>query len=78
MEIQLKCFAGLAEKFSCSYDKSTRINLENGASVRNAMAGSGIPEQDVKIIFVNGKITHRDHPLRDGDRIAFAPATGGM
>jgi len=37
-----------------------------------------ISNEDIKIIFINGKKAGEDSILKDGDRVAFAPAIGGM
>jgi molybdopterin converting factor small subunit len=78
MDINLKCFATLAEADKCDYKNSTTKTLSEGATVRKLLQQEGIPEKDVKLIFVNGKRTSLDTPLRNGDQVGLAPATGGM
>jgi len=78
MDISLKCFATLVEADKCDYKNSTSRNLPEGTTVRELLDREGIPEKDVKLIFVNGKKTSLDTPLRNGDRVGLAPATGGM
>jgi molybdopterin converting factor small subunit len=78
MEIRLKCFADLAERFACGYQAHTVVKTENGATVGGVMRQSGIPEDDVKIVFVNGRMAGPDHLLYEGDRVTLVPATGGM
>jgi molybdopterin converting factor small subunit len=78
MDISLKCFATLVEADKCDYKSSTKKTLPEGATVRKLLAREGIPDKDVKLIFVNGKKASLDTPLRNGDQVGLAPATGGM
>lgn len=78
MKINLKCFADLAEHYDCDFQVSTAMDVAEGSKVGKVMSKSGIPEKDVKIIFVNDKITDVEHSLNDGDRVTLVPATGGM
>ena len=78
MKIELKCFADLAKYHACDYAESSAIEVPEGARAGDVMRTAGIPQQEVKMVFVNGKIQGPDHLLKDGDRMALAPATGGM
>ncbi len=78
MNINLKCFATLAEADKCDYKSSTPKTLEEGATVRQLLSHSAIPEKDVKLIFVNGKRAALDTVLHNGDQVGLAPAVGGM
>lgn len=79
MNITVKCFATLSDDANCAYDEATSITL----SANNANAGAvaeqmAIAAEDIALVFVNGRRVGLDAPLADGDRIAFAPAVGGM
>ena len=78
MKIKLKCFADLAYKHECRHDSFTSIDLDDGNTVFKVLDTSGIAENDVKIIFVNGKVSGLGHSLSDGDHVTLVPATGGM
>ncbi|MBR9980572.1 MAG: MoaD/ThiS family protein [Desulfatitalea sp.] len=78
MKVDLKCFAGLAEEKGCGYEKSATVEMPAGATVGMMMHEKQIPDKAVRIVFVNGKITHEGHVLHEGDRVALAPAIGGM
>ena len=78
MKVNLKCFANLADKYTCDYQVPTTMDMTEGSTVGKLMNASGIPKEDVKIVFVNGKISGVGQPLNDGDRITLVPATGGM
>ena len=78
MRINLKCFSDLAERNDCDYRSATAIDLADGSTVKKVMDISGVTENDVKIVFVNGKISDMKQSLNDGDDVTLVPATGGM
>jgi sulfur carrier protein ThiS len=78
MKVNLKCFADLAERFDCDYREARSVDLSDGATVNHVMERSGIPENDVRIVFVNGQVAKSNRHLRHGDRVTLVPATGGM
>ena len=78
MKVNLKCFAGLAEQYACDYHTSTVPELPDGSGVRDVTQMMGITEDEVNLIFVNGKISNADRALRNGDNLTLVPATGGM
>ena len=78
MKINLKCFSTLVNLDTCDYDASTTYQLDEGQTVGDLIARVGIARKDVKIAFVNSRITDLDAVLSDGDRVGLAPAVGGM
>jgi len=78
MKVNMKCFATLADVGSCNFDDGTVHILKEGQTVEDLIEASGLLKEDVKIAFVNSKKAGFDMVLSEGDRIAFAPATGGM
>lgn len=78
MKIHLKCFAHLAKRFDCDYQMSTSKDVDDGTTIGKLIENSGVPDKDVKIIFVNGRVAGKDQALSDGDNITLVPATGGM
>ena len=78
MEINVKCFASLAEADKCDYSKSTPKKLPEGARVRDLLKEINIDEKDVKLIFVNSKHADFETVLHPGDMVGLAPPTGGM
>lgn len=50
------------------------ISLNEGASVRDAIQALRIPEERVKLAFVNHAGAFLDQPLKEGDRVSFFPA----
>jgi molybdopterin converting factor small subunit len=51
---------------------------KNEARVDQLAQQISIPEEDVSVVFVNGKHATLDSTLSEGDRVAFVPPTGGM
>ena len=78
MKVKLKCFGNLAKKYDCDYNETTTIEMTEGEKVVKILDAFGITEAEAKIVFVNHRISGSDHPLKDGDRVSLAPATGGM
>jgi len=78
MKVNMKCFATLVNVGSCNFDDGTVYKLKEDQTVEDLISASGLPKEDIKIAFVNSKKVGFDAVLSEGDRIAFAPATGGM
>jgi len=60
-----------------STNRSTVLNPPEGACVRDVIEELGIPENSVKLIFINGSHARMDTPLSDNDRIGLFPPVGG-
>lgn len=78
MEIKVKLFASLgayapdeqsAKPFSCE--------VEEGATLKRLIEKLGIPNDHVKLKFVNGRTRKMDYELRTGDEVGFFPPIGG-
>jgi len=78
MNVATKCFAQLAKEKVCDYRAATEHQLPDGARVSDLIGHLGLSEEEIKLVYVNHVIVPRQTVLRDGDRVAFAPATGGM
>ncbi|MDR3361390.1 MAG: MoaD/ThiS family protein [Desulfovibrio sp.] len=52
-------------------------DLDSPADVKTLLTLLGIPENETKIIMVNGRQAALRDPLSDGDRVALFPAVGG-
>ena len=78
MIVYLKCFAILASDAVCDYRSSAPFDLPAGQTILNLIERLGMAREAVKIAFVNNKIAAMDTVLADGDRVALAPAVGGM
>ena len=57
--------------------KAGFTEMEEGASVKKLFQQLGLPENQVKIAFVNGRRVEEDAPLKDGDRVGIFPLVAG-
>lgn len=78
MKISLKCFAQLSKENVCDFRDGDDREISDGETVRSVAKRLGFNPDEIKIIFVNGKIVGLDTVLNDGDRLGLAPAEGGM
>jgi len=78
MNVSVKCFATLSDADTCDFHGGRSHAIEAGATVDFLLKRLAIPEDDVKLIFVNGMQAEMGTRLSEGDRVAFAPAVGGM
>ncbi len=53
------------------------VELPDGATVDHLIRQLGLPAEEVKMVFVNGLVRQRDHPLADGDELGIFPPVGG-
>lgn len=58
-------------------EKGLQVTMPEGCTVEGLARHLNLPQQDIKIVMVNGRQHKVDDLLRDGDRIAFFPAVGG-
>ncbi len=78
MNVSVKCFANLAKDGICDFNDGTMHTLPGGARVNDLIGKLGMQQDDVKLIYVNNRNVSADTSLHEGDKVAFAPATGGM
>lgn len=78
MNDSVRCFAQLVKEDVCDFRESTPHELPNGASVTSLIDKLGLHGEEIKLVYVNHVIVPQTTPLHEGDRVAFAPATGGM
>ncbi|OPY82221.1 MAG: ThiS family protein [Syntrophorhabdus sp. PtaU1.Bin153] len=73
MRVTTKLFATLRRG---RFDIDT-FDLPEGATVDDIITKLGIPENEVTLIFVNGRRADRATQLADGDSVALFPPVGG-
>ena len=78
MKIDVKCFSTLVNEDKCDYRESTTYTLEDNQTVEDLARVAGVDINKVKIAFVNSRSVDFSTVLSDGDRVALAPASGGM
>ena len=58
--------------------ESIELDLDEGATIRHVFERLGLPESEVKRVFVNGRSRGYEHKLSEEDRVAiFPPVAGG-
>lgn len=78
MKIAVKCFSTLVKENVCDYQGATEHEIPAGTTVNELIGTLALPVDDIKIVFVNSKEVGAETVLRDGDKVAFSPVTGGM
>lgn len=53
------------------------VEVEAGATVGELLGAVGVPEDEVKLIFVNGLARGPEYMLADGDELGIFPPVGG-
>jgi len=78
VKIHVKCFSTLIKENECNYSDARPLEMNPGATVTDLIHNLDLPQEKIKIIFVNGQHGEINTTLQEGDRVAFAPATFGI
>ena len=77
MHVQIRLFGDL-RRFLRETDGRLTLELGEGATVRDLLKGVKVPETEVGLVSVNGKLAPEETALCDGDAVdAFSPIGGG-
>ena len=76
--VHVKLFATLRRfKPGLGIGEAFPVELPDGTTVRGLIQHLELPEEQVKIVFVNALFRQMDHVLADGDELGVFPAVGG-
>ena len=76
--VEVKLFATLRRQFpDLKVGEAMSVELPEDATVAQLMKELGLPEEQVKVVFVNGIVQKGDHGLMDGDEVGVFPPVGG-
>jgi molybdopterin synthase sulfur carrier subunit len=76
--IQVKLFATLRQRYpGLGIGEPMTVELPENTTTGQLLAHLQIPDEQVKIVFVNNVIRDRNHPLADGDEVGIFPPVGG-
>lgn len=76
MKIEVKLFATLRPYIKGICDAGT-MEFPFGTTVQDIVTTLKIPDEEVRLIFVNGKHETPGYVLSDGDRLGLFPPVGG-
>lgn len=86
MKVYVKLFATLirdvSDAFRACYPEirsgvPLMVELPEGSTLDDLVVDLGLPCQEVKITFVNGRAQEADYRLSDGDQVGIFPPVGG-
>ena len=79
MHVTVKLFAGLKNFAPVQGLPGTPFDIElpDPSTLQDLVAHLNLPEEEVKIAFVNGIIQEMDWVLKSGDEIGIFPPVGG-
>lgn len=78
MIVKVKLFASLRKYLpKIGLGKSANVRLEDGARIAQLYEFLQIPEEEIKLAFVNGVHQDRESLLKDGDEVGIFPPVGG-
>ena len=73
--VNLRVFATLRRYTNGA--ESVDVEIEDGATIADALARAGIPASEAKIIFVDGRKGSLESRVSDGNSVGVFPAIGG-
>ncbi len=78
MHVQVKVYATL-RRYVEGAGAGTRldVDLPEGAAVAELIARLGVPAEEVRMVFVNGRARPEDWHLEAGDEVGIFPPVGG-
>jgi molybdopterin synthase sulfur carrier subunit len=83
MKIQVKLFASLAQRETKRIPgkvlagQAIPVELPAKSRVEELLRHLELPNEEVKVVFVNGRARSGNHPLADGDQVGIFPLVGG-
>jgi molybdopterin converting factor small subunit len=78
ISVHTKLFASLRQyRPGLGIGEAFSVELPEGATVGNLIQEIGLPDKEVKIVFVNALFRDLAHELADGDQVGIFPPVGG-
>ena len=74
IQIELKLFVTLSKYLP---GKSDAYDIQEGTTISQLITDLGIPNDIVKLIFINGKKQGPDYRIQHMDRVGLFPPVGG-
>jgi sulfur-carrier protein len=76
MQVEVRLYAGLRSTGAEGAGPRV-VTLREGTSVVALLNALGIPQERVKVVFVNARHAPPGHVLQEGDRVGIFPPAGG-
>lgn len=78
IQVSIRLYAGLRHYLpDLPLGKPTLLILPTGAAVGDVLDRLGIPREETRSCFINGRQRDHDFVLSDGDEAAFFPPVAG-
>ena len=78
MDVHVKLFATLRRQFpDLGIGEAMSVTLPQGATIAHLVERLDLPDEQVKVVFVNGTVREREFMLSDGDEVGIFPPVGG-
>jgi molybdopterin converting factor small subunit len=78
MRVHVKLFATLCQYFSNAEPGIPfEMEIPEGATVADIVNQLKLPQEEVKVFFVNGRARSKDWPLASGDEVGIFPLIAG-
>ena len=76
--VRVKLFATLRGHYpQLGLGEAMPVELPDGATVGDVVEHLRLPDNQVKVVFVNGIVRDNEHRLADGDEVGVFPPVGG-
>jgi molybdopterin synthase sulfur carrier subunit len=76
MKLEIRLFATL-RLYMNGVRADGSLDVVEEATVADIVEMLGLPNDQVRLVFVNGRHVGRDHVLVEGDRVGIFPPVGG-
>lgn len=78
MRVRVKLFATLARYFrEATPGTPFEVEIPDGAALADLVDRLGLPREEVKLFFVNGRARPIEWPIRSNDEVGIFPLVGG-
>jgi molybdopterin converting factor small subunit len=78
VRVHVKLFASLRyHRPGLEIGQSFPVELTTGATIDNLVQHLGLPPEEVKLVYVNGRSQTEEYALTEGDQVGIFPPVGG-
>jgi molybdopterin converting factor small subunit len=78
LQVHVKLFASLRyHRPGLGIGESFPVELPTGSTVEHLVRHLGLPQKEVKLVYVNGRAQENERVLADGDQVGVFPPVGG-